>query len=229
MNVAVAATAKVCRKCGIQKPTTEFGVRRDRPDGIAIWCRECAREAAAVVNLKRRDKLAAYREANREKINARMAAYRETNRDVINEKQRDRNRRNAEEGRVRQRAYNPATRKARRDADVHAARVRERAARQRRIEQTRAYARRWYAENREKFNEWNQRRRARIKGAPVVERINRAKIIERDASICHICGLFVSSGEMSLDHVVALANGGSHTEGNLRVAHLICNIRKGAR
>ena len=34
---------------------------------------------------------------------------------------------------------------------------------------------------------------------------------------------------VSLDHVVPLSRGGSHTLGNVRCAHLICNIRKGSK
>ena len=74
-----------------------------------------------------------------------------------------------------------------------------------------------------------ERRRARLKGAPVIERINRNRIIERDQSICHICGQKVEKADLTLDHVIPLARGGNHTEDNLKVAHRSCNSRKGAR
>jgi 5-methylcytosine-specific restriction endonuclease McrA len=56
--------------------------------------------------------------------------------------------------------------------------------------------------------------------------IVRAYIIERDRSICHICGKKCRPGEITLDHVIPLAKGGTHAEENLRVAHLSCNCAK---
>jgi hypothetical protein len=32
-----------------------------------------------------------------------------------------------------------------------------------------------------------------------------------------------------LDHIIPLALGGTHTQGNVRIAHWLCNARKGAR
>lgn len=56
--------------------------------------------------------------------------------------------------------------------------------------------------------------------------IERAYIIERDGSRCHLCGELCSAEDVSLDHVIPLAQGGSHAPENLRVAHLSCNARK---
>lgn len=67
---------------------------------------------------------------------------------------------------------------------------------------------------------------------------------ERDNHTCYLCGRqtdwndyrvdcsgnFVA-GDMypSMDHVIPLADGGTHTEGNLRIAHRLCNALKGDR
>jgi len=58
----------------------------------------------------------------------------------------------------------------------------------------------------------------------------------RDGWLCGVCGLAVNPDlrwpdpmSASLDHVVALANGGQHSAANLQTAHLVCNMRKGAR
>jgi hypothetical protein len=56
--------------------------------------------------------------------------------------------------------------------------------------------------------------------------IERAYIIERDKSRCHICGEKCRPDEITLDHVIPLSKGGTHAEENLRVAHLSCNARK---
>lgn len=67
---------------------------------------------------------------------------------------------------------------------------------------------------------------------------------ERDNHTCYLCGgqtdwndyrvdgsgNFVA-GDMypSMDHVIPLADGGTHTDGNLRIAHRLCNALKGDR
>lgn len=67
-------------------------------------------------------------------------------------------------------------------------------------------------------------------------------LILRDKNICHICGckcdrsdyqmidgVFIA-GNMypSIDHVIAVANGGTHEWSNVKLAHRICNSNKNA-
>jgi predicted nucleic acid-binding Zn ribbon protein len=59
--------------------------------------------------------------------------------------------------------------------------------------------------------------------------IERAYVIERDGSRCHLCGKKCRPEEIHLDHVVPLSQGGSHDPENLRVSHAVCNLRKGDR
>lgn len=75
----------------------------------------------------------------------------------------------------------------------------------------------------------SDRRRARLAGAPVIERIDRAAIIERDNSTCYLCGDAVATDDIHLDHVIPLAAGGEHSAANIRVTHARCNLSKGAR
>lgn len=66
--------------------------------------------------------------------------------------------------------------------------------------------------------------------------ITTEKLIERDGNICQICGepcdkndrSWGASGPYypSIDHIVAMANGGPHTWDNVQLAHIICNSRK---
>lgn len=71
-------------------------------------------------------------------------------------------------------------------------------------------------------------RRARKKGAGVVEQIDRREVYERDGGICHICDTPVEYDDMHLDHVIPLAKGGAHTHDNVATSHSKCNVRKGA-
>lgn len=75
-------------------------------------------------------------------------------------------------------------------------------------------------------------RRVRIKNA-AHEKFTHAEIFERDGYKCGICGGMTDTSadadrhfKPSLDHVIPLANGGSHTRANVQCAHWICNSRK---
>lgn len=102
---------------------------------------------------------------------------------------------------------------------------------------------RWYCDGcrdeavaetaRELRRDAKHRRRARKAGG---ERVYRAKVAERDGFRCHICGEKVLMGNAvphpkapTLDHLVPLAAGGTHEPGNVRLAHFLCNSRRGAR
>jgi 5-methylcytosine-specific restriction endonuclease McrA len=63
----------------------------------------------------------------------------------------------------------------------------------------------------------------------------RSDLLRRDGSLCYLCGVGLSLTTSypdplfaSVDHVLALANGGSNDPMNLRLAHLVCNTRKRA-
>lgn len=75
----------------------------------------------------------------------------------------------------------------------------------------------------------NATRKASWKVGSRQERVSRAFIIERDGSMCHICGKKCEPEEIHLDHVVALAKGGTHEPENIKVSCARCNLSKGAR
>jgi 5-methylcytosine-specific restriction endonuclease McrA len=53
----------------------------------------------------------------------------------------------------------------------------------------------------------------------------RARILDRDAHTCYVCGLFATE----VDHVVPVASGGTDDELNLRAICTTCHRRKTAR
>ena len=74
------------------------------------------------------------------------------------------------------------------------------------------------------------------KRAAYVEPVDRMAVFQRDRYICQICrdpidGSLSHPDPMSpsIDHRVALANGGAHSMENCQAAHLTCNLSKGAR
>lgn len=78
--------------------------------------------------------------------------------------------------------------------------------------------------------------RARKKGVPYERGITLPNLIKRDGLQCAICGLMCIYGDdaqaplyPSMDHIIAIANGGGHTWDNVQIAHRQCNSYKGAR
>lgn len=76
------------------------------------------------------------------------------------------------------------------------------------------------------------------------EDITLARLIKRDKNICHICNLecdkkdytrdenktFIAGNAYpSIDHLIALINGGTHTWDNIKLAHRLCNSQKGGK
>lgn len=98
------------------------------------------------------------------------------------------------------------------------------------------------AEGRESAPVWDerrrenyQRRRALKRGADA-EQITNVEVFERDGWVCGICSepvdravLWPDPLSASLDHILPLSKGGSHTLANVQLAHLGCNVEKGAR
>lgn len=54
----------------------------------------------------------------------------------------------------------------------------------------------------------------------------RLRIYERDGYVCVMCG---SNKNLTLDHILALANGGGNEEENLQTMCKTCNTRKGVK
>lgn len=77
-------------------------------------------------------------------------------------------------------------------------------------------------------------RRARLKlNGPIDKSITLDKLINRDKGICHICGQKVSKNTSpqsaeypSIDHLIPVSKGGTHTWNNIKLAHRGCNTFK---
>jgi 5-methylcytosine-specific restriction endonuclease McrA len=74
-----------------------------------------------------------------------------------------------------------------------------------------------------------KRRRAERLKAALKAPINREEIFARDEWRCWICGEPVLREHASIDHLVPIARGGSDQPDNVRLAHSLCNSRRGAR
>lgn len=59
--------------------------------------------------------------------------------------------------------------------------------------------------------------------------ITTERVAERDGYLCHLCGGGVTPADWSVDHVLPISRGGTHTWDNVACAHLLCNSRRGNR
>lgn len=90
----------------------------------------------------------------------------------------------------------------------------------------------------DRFAEKDARRRALLnqQSDPVTERVDRDAVFERDGWVCQLCHtpvdrdlVYPDPMSKSLDHKIPLAVGGGHVENNVQLAHLRCNLAKGAQ
>lgn len=85
-------------------------------------------------------------------------------------------------------------------------------------------------------------RRKKIKNALIDKDINLERLYNRDGGVCAICGgkcdwsdhqyrgryFIVGKDYPSIDHIIPLAKGGTHSWDNVQLAHFACNSAKGA-
>lgn len=91
------------------------------------------------------------------------------------------------------------------------------------------YAAEWYRANPEKFAAWNRNRKARERGAEGRHTAAETRsLFERQGGRC-TCGVKLNARNRHLDHITALANGGSNGIRNLQWLCAPCNINKGAK
>lgn len=93
----------------------------------------------------------------------------------------------------------------------------------------------WGRANQDRRAAATQKRRAARLDRPS-ETISRIAVFQRDEYWCGICDEPIDAnakwpdpGAASLDHVIPLNRGGTHTYGNVQASHFACNCRKGDR
>jgi 5-methylcytosine-specific restriction endonuclease McrA len=202
--VGIILPVKVCRGCGESKPCSAYSRHSGTKDGLRPKCKDCCRIELA----KWRRESPAHREyleRNREQLSEQRRRYYESRREEFKARSRHRQQTKPKQVAETKRRYYEANR-----------------------EQIAKAQRQYYEAHREDFFRRAARRRAMKRLAPS-ESIDYETVFERDEGLCGLCGEPVSPDGWHLDHVVPLARGGSHTYGNVQVAHPRCNLSKGAK
>lgn len=166
----------------------------------------CSEDCARVANA---EKERVYREKNRGRIAATAKAWRDANRD----RRLETIRKWHQENRDHEREY--ARNRYKTNQDV------------------RARASEYKRNNRQRYTEYENRRRA-IKMQAWVEDVDLVTLIKRKGFACGICGRLTFPSikdryhplSVHIDHIVPLSKGGEHSYANCQVAHASCNTQK---
>lgn len=195
---------KVCTKCRKEKPLEEFNRAQKGTQGRTAHCKGCIKEYARQYHLR-----------NRDRVRARNKAWGEANAERV----REAGRRWYLENRERRKQTADAWRKR------NAERVNEK-------------VRAWQAQNRAKVREI-QRNWAARHPDKLADKRARRQLALADADpvvVGHIaflytqpCGYCGATENITIDHVVPLVRGGTHTVENLVAACGWCNSSKGGK
>lgn len=224
-------STKICRTCGVGKPVAEFYFKRITTGGITQYrpdCRVCAAAAIAADPIEReriRQKTAEWRasdpvrgrKSSRDSRNRHINERRETQRaDRTDPVKRPRILASAKRSVIKHKEKRLAETKAHREANsAH----------------YKAYLQGYWKEHPERAAEYQGRRRARKAAADGSHsaadiRALRAKQDNRCAN--PMCMADISKS-CSIDHIVALVNGGSNWPDNLQALCKPCNSKKRSR
>lgn len=168
----------------------------------------------------------AYRESNRERLVAADKARYERNREKMNAQNKAYRQAHAAEIAAREKAHYEANR----DAALERERLRYAAE----SERIKAVQRAYRATRPQAVVDRASRRRAARRATYVPYRPS--AIFERDNWTCGLCSepidretFYPDLMSKSIDHVIPLVAGGTDAPDNVQAAHLLCNLRKGAR
>lgn len=197
--------SKTCTKCGTEKPVSDFNKQAKSKDGYQHNCRDCHRarykEWASANAEKKASRMSQWRAENLEHRRAYKARYRAENPEKSKAEGRKYYANNAEIKREKAKTFNEAWRKA----------------------------------NPDKVNAKEARRRA-LKLSAFVEDVSLDVVIGIHGASCIVCksGIDISLRHphpmsKSLEHVIPLSRGGTHSYENCAPSHLRCNLSKGAK
>jgi 5-methylcytosine-specific restriction endonuclease McrA len=219
------------KRCGICleiKPADCFHASKRGKDGMHSWCKPCkksyyqARWAESTPEVKAvvREKALVRSQADPEAHRARSLAWKDANREQVNARTRELRKLHPEKERTRRQQAGLLGVMSRRQASKRF--------RERHPDRVKAARIRYQQANPEKYALWARNRRARIRevgGSHTLDDINR--LFARQRGRCAACRKPLKL--YHVDHIVALARGGSNDWTNLQLLCPPCNQQKHAR
>lgn len=202
---------KVCSKCHVEKPETDFSKCGEAKDGLRSCCRAC------VANYSK-----PYYAAKKKIIAEKNRRWYEENKISFSKYRRQWDKDNAEHVKAYREAYK----------ESHVAEIVAR--RKKWYENNPDYNKLWRANNQEYLRNHmgdavikNQKRRARNSALPhTLTREQWEKIKQRFGGTCAYCG---KNKPLTQEHFIPLIKGGEFTHNNIICACQNCNATKGAK
>lgn len=229
---------KKCKTCKENLPVKRFSKCNKSKDRLQYRCKDCFRKYAsknrAHINKTKKE----WRRENRDKVNEHKRNYYKLNSDKI-KKQTDQSRkRHPETSRrtaARWRKNNPEKNREvqKKSHNLHKEdrNLRSEIYRNNNQDKMAFLRHRHYRENVDYYIEKAHHRNS-LKLSTQTEEINFKEICERDFWICGICHFLVDKNikknhplMKSMDHIIPLSKGGTHTMGNIQLTHFICNLK----
>lgn len=196
---------KFCSKCEEYRYPSDFPTRKDTKDGLSFWCRGCMKTYMKKYNENKKRNQSSLTPQQLEKIEI-IQTQRKTCARCKRPKPLDEFH-NCKQLGLRKFSY---CRQCKSDLDKL-------------DRQT----------NKDKYRNNDARRRAQMRNVKT-ESVDRNLIYTRDDRICQICLQTIDSSlqwpdpqSFSIDHIIPISKGGTHTYANVQSAHLLCNIKKG--
>lgn len=209
---------KVCSKCKIEKPKEAFYKRAGSKDGLRTECRECensrSRSAYNSNPEYHRTRASNWRNENPEKHSASKRAWKKANPDKVKAYEKKHYQNNSEKIIERTKKYYLNNR----DKVLETKRIYQ----QKNAELIREYKKQWSMANSEKVSDARHRYRTK-KHENGIFKIRNKFLKRLYASPCVNCG---ATDNMSADHIIPVAKGGVHSEGNLQPLCIPCNSSK---
>lgn len=208
---------KWCSCCKQSRPTSEFCKDKSKPDGLGQRCRRCSAMSAAKhrnenkeaiakrkaeYGVKNKEKIALYRQENKERRAATNIAYMQRNADTLKEKRLARYAEDPEKFKAiaaKYRAENP--------------------------EKRAEYKR----NNKTRINSHYHNRRARkvaAGGSHTYADIEKLILLQKNK--CPVCRVSLKKG-YHVDHIIPLFRGGTNDIRNIQILCPTCNLKKGSR
>ncbi len=96
-------------------------------------------------------------------------------------------------------------------------------------ERQRQYHRKSMQRHPETYERNHRRRRARLASVECDPTVLLHTVYQKSDGVCGICAKYVDRDKASVDHIVPISKGGTHTWDNVQLAHLVCNSLKGTK
>lgn len=241
---------KICSKCGEEKTLDMFSKQKTTKDGLRSWCKECFKEYNKKYSEKNKDKIKEckkkYSEGNKDKINKYHKKYREENKNKINEYHKQYLEEHAEKRQEIQKKYGNKNRdkineyyknyseenkdkinerqKKWREENIDDLLEHEKKYREKNVDKIKESSKKWKSENKDKTNIYTQRRRARKLVLPSTFTLKEwGKCKTHFDNKCCYCG---EELPLTMEHFIAVDNGGGYVKSNIICACGSCNYSK---